>query len=356
MGRGKDKKYFIVVTGRRTGVFDGGWTRISDYVLGYPENSYEGFAELSDALDAWERARPGVSPIPTPLEPEFPSQSQPPAASPSPSTPMRLNAIRAALSDVAAGRDTSNVPATPPSHSRHAGAAAASTHTHSAGSPSSKGKGREETYRVVVEDWPANEPSSSRCGRHACPSVSAVAPRSGDEAGARRPPPVPISYNYERLSQLAQAVNTNGGDYRASEDPFLQYRPPLNSAASSLATTHPPQSMPPPPPPSAAPTRARSGNSVSSVSSVSASTASNAARGLGRVDAARRRQATDSAPDGDAWYAIAYGEPEGVYPGPFANIRRHIINFPGAYFRGFQTIEAAGEWYLEHTDDPIHSL
>ncbi|KAI0054603.1 hypothetical protein BV25DRAFT_1922542 [Artomyces pyxidatus] len=63
------------------------------------------------------------------------------------------------------------------------------------------------------------------------------------------------------------------------------------------------------------------------------------------------REGIDSAPDGDLWYAIVRGRDEGVFPGPFENIRNKIIDFDNTFFRGFETIEDAGDWFIEHFSD-----
>ncbi|KAI0055064.1 hypothetical protein BV25DRAFT_1922118 [Artomyces pyxidatus] len=63
------------------------------------------------------------------------------------------------------------------------------------------------------------------------------------------------------------------------------------------------------------------------------------------------REDIDSAPDGNLWYAIVRGREEGVFPGPLENIRNKIIDYENTFFRGFETIEDAGEWFVEHFAD-----
>ncbi|KAI0062047.1 hypothetical protein BV25DRAFT_1838578 [Artomyces pyxidatus] len=51
---------------------------------------------------------------------------------------------------------------------------------------------------------------------------------------------------------------------------------------------------------------------------------------------------------GEAFFAIIRGWDDGVFPGPYANIRAYVAGYPNAFFEGFDTLEEASEWYIEH--------
>ncbi|KAI0039252.1 hypothetical protein FA95DRAFT_1577719 [Auriscalpium vulgare] len=55
--------------------------------------------------------------------------------------------------------------------------------------------------------------------------------------------------------------------------------------------------------------------------------------------------------DGDEWYAVVRGHVHGVFRGPLLQVRAFIVNFDGAFFRGFQTRAAALAWFIEHDSD-----
>ncbi|KAI0067059.1 hypothetical protein BV25DRAFT_1835384 [Artomyces pyxidatus] len=51
---------------------------------------------------------------------------------------------------------------------------------------------------------------------------------------------------------------------------------------------------------------------------------------------------------GEAYFAVIRGWDDGVFPGPYANIRAYVAGYPNAYFEGFDTLEEASEWYIDH--------
>ncbi|KAI0059392.1 hypothetical protein BV25DRAFT_1918620 [Artomyces pyxidatus] len=164
-------------------------------------------------------------------------------------------------------------------------------------------------------------------------------------------PAVPVA---SRRTTAFAANSVSPSPSRASRSPASAYPA---SPSPSRAPRSPAAAYPASPSQPAAATA--SGASRSSARQAYTSGASSSGRSLSLQPVASgsnvapplTREDIDSAPDGDLWYAVVRGHEEGVFPGPLTNIREKIINFDNTFFRGFQSIEDAGEWFVEHFAD-----
>ncbi|KAI0060274.1 hypothetical protein BV25DRAFT_1839797 [Artomyces pyxidatus] len=351
------KKFHVVTVGHNPGIY-GTWTEASAQVKGYPNGTSESARTLEEAHDLWARYRAILPPDERPSEVPplyLRADSVPPTPSPAPvvqttTTPAPQTPTRSqrAMAERATAPTPAPSPVTPARFFRApvslAAAAAAVTPPRRA----------QDTFRVTVEEWRDTRE------RPASPALS-VTTASPDSVHISPPRSAATSPAYSIASpRVTRAIP---GDSRNAYLPPLSPLPASNPQALPTSTSRVPQSG-----------VCRHGTALASrppasvpaspVASTSAATASDAAP-LGsqgpryqsrqgepsRYAEHIRRSRIDSAPDGDEWYAVAYGFEEGVFEGPFERIRSQTCGYPGAFYRGFVNRQDAIDWYIEHTDD-----